>query len=143
MKAFRIRNGYLLRLDRGEEVVTTILKFVQESKIGTASLSAIGAISNCVLGYFDRERKTYISKNFNDAYELISLNGNITFLDGKPSLHCHVCIGDAHCNAFGGHLFSATVSITTEIFVVEAEKRIIRTFAKDSNLNLIDLQENA
>lgn len=138
MKSFRIEGGYLLRLDKGEEVASSVIKFVQNSGMGSAKVTAIGALTDCVLGYFDREKKTYLSKNFNDVYELVSLNGNITFHDGSPVFHTHVCLGDVHCNVFGGHFFSGTVAVTAEVFLLETGTKISRALAGEFDLNLID-----
>ncbi len=143
MKSFRLKNGYLLRLDKGEEVVDTILKFAEKMKIKSGAISAIGAVTDCVLGYFDRNRKTYLNKNFNDIYEVIALNGNITYFEQKPILHSHICIGDPHFNAFGGHLFSAVVAVTLELFITEIDTRINRGFVEEFNLNLIDSADDA
>ncbi|MBD3170768.1 MAG: DUF296 domain-containing protein [candidate division Zixibacteria bacterium] len=142
MKSFKINNGYLLRLDKGEEVVSSVLNFVEDEGIGSAMVTAIGAVTDCVLGYFDRERKTYLNKNFNDIYELVSLNGNITFFDGKPVLHAHVCLGNPHFEIFGGHFFSGMVAVTAEIFIIETGSRITRAHNAELDLNLIDSEEN-
>ncbi|MCP4632664.1 MAG: DNA-binding protein [candidate division Zixibacteria bacterium] len=142
MKSFKIKNGYLLRLDKGEEVVSSINKFAEKSNITTASINAIGAVTNCVLGFFDREKKTYLNRDFNDVYELVSLNGNITFFDGKPILHSHIAIGDKQCKLYGGHFFSGTVAVTAEIFILETGVRIVRSLVDELGLNLIDSEEN-
>ncbi len=142
MKSFKIKDGYLLRLDKGEEVVNSILEFVKDSGMKSATVSAIGSLTDCVLGYFDRDKKTYIHKNFNDVYELVSLMGNITFFDDQPILHAHICLGDMHCNIYGGHLFSATVAVTAEVFLLEAGIAVNRSLVGEFGLNLIDSEKN-
>jgi predicted DNA-binding protein with PD1-like motif len=143
MKSFKTNYGYLLCLDRGEEIVSSVISFVEKNNVRTGLINAIGALTDCVLGYYDKEKKGYISRNFNDTYELVSMIGNITFHDEKPVIHVHVSLGDSHCNVFGGHLFSGTVAVTAEIFIMEMDLRINRALDEELNLNLIDSEENA
>jgi hypothetical protein len=50
---------YLLVLDPGEEVMKCLLAFVKGRKPAAGHLTAIGAVSSAVPGYFDRETKDY------------------------------------------------------------------------------------
>jgi predicted DNA-binding protein with PD1-like motif len=143
MKSFRIDDGYLLRLDRDEEVVSSVIKFVEESGLNSAMVAGIGAVTGCTLGYFDRDKKTYLSKNFDDVYELVSLQGNITFHEGKPVFHNHAAIADSEYNLYGGHLFSALIAVTGEIFIFDVKKKFNRALDSRFGLNLIDSEDNA
>ncbi len=53
MKARKIAGGYLVRLDREEEVIETLASFVAAQKIPCGILQGIGAVNNLELGYFD------------------------------------------------------------------------------------------
>jgi predicted DNA-binding protein with PD1-like motif len=46
-------------LDTGDEVICELGKFVREQEVEAASLTAIGAFSRAVLGYFQWETKRY------------------------------------------------------------------------------------
>ena len=50
---------YVLVLDKGDEAVSTIERFVRDNAIGAAQMTAIGAFSDAMLGFFDWETKDY------------------------------------------------------------------------------------
>ncbi|HZC98472.1 MAG TPA: DUF296 domain-containing protein, partial [Bradyrhizobium sp.] len=50
---------YAVVLDTGDEVIGKLGKFVREQEVETASVTAIGAFSRTVLGYFQWETKQY------------------------------------------------------------------------------------
>jgi predicted DNA-binding protein with PD1-like motif len=50
---------YAVVLDTGDEVIGELGKFVHEQEVEAASVTAIGAFSRAVLGYFQWEAKVY------------------------------------------------------------------------------------
>jgi predicted DNA-binding protein with PD1-like motif len=112
------RYGYALRLDAGEEIVATLTAFAAERGIRAGAFSGIGAAGDCELGFFARDSGTYVRRVFEREYEIGSLTGNFSELDGRPFPHCHVVLGDDSFAAFTGHLFRGVVTVTCEIHVV-------------------------
>src|SRR5260221_13543783 len=51
---------YAIILASGDEVMTSLTDFVSSEKIIAAQISAIGALSDVVLEYFDWEKKEYV-----------------------------------------------------------------------------------
>jgi len=51
--------------------------------------------------------------------EILSLQGNVTTLDGKLWAHCHGLFSEAGGNVRGGHVFRATIWTQGEIFIQE------------------------
>lgn len=117
MKAKKVESGYFIRLDKGEEVIKTLSEFIAKEKIPGGAISGIGALTDIELGYFERGRKQYIKRRFEDVYELLSLTGNIAYADGAPVIHAHCILGDADYQLIGGHFFSGTVAVTGEIYI--------------------------
>ena len=56
-------------------------------------------------------------------FELTSLVGNITIKNGNPFVHIHVNVSDEACNAYGGHLFSGTITATGELIIFLSNKK--------------------
>jgi predicted DNA-binding protein with PD1-like motif len=58
MRHKRLHSGeerlFVLVLEPGEEVVSTLLDFARREKLSGARFSAVGALSDAVLGYFQR-----------------------------------------------------------------------------------------
>jgi uncharacterized protein len=51
---------YAVALETDEEVVATLTRFLATAEVDTASLTAIGAFRDAVLGYFDWQSKSYV-----------------------------------------------------------------------------------
>jgi hypothetical protein len=140
MKFEKLNDNYLVKLEKGEEIIKTLTQFCEDNNIKSGTVAGIGGADDITLKYYDPEKKEYLSKNFNGKnYEIISLNGNISLLDEKPFLHLHAIIGDSDYRTFGGHLAMATIAITGEIIINLADKAINRKMDNEFKLNLLDL----
>jgi predicted DNA-binding protein with PD1-like motif len=127
MKYRTVNNGYLIRLEKGEEVVASLTEFAKRKNIPTGYFSGMGAVTDVTLGIFDPFKKEYIKKEFADDLEVGNLTGNIAWLDDtEPYVHCHATVADGSLNASTGHLFRATVTITIELFVYVFEEKLFR-----------------
>lgn len=117
---------YILRLVRGEEIISSLRYFVQKKKIPSGILWGIGAVKNVEIGYFDDKRKEYLKKKFRKSLEILSLSGSISCIENKPYVHIHCVLGDEKLKGFGGHLFSGITSATAEIYIYPLNKKIYR-----------------
>lgn len=139
MKEKKYNGGYIVVLERGENVIKTLSNFAVSHNIGYASLSGVGALKNIQLGYFNLEKKEYQRCFFPAEYELLNLTGNISWASDAPLVHCHVTIADPEFFVRGGHLFEADVGVTLELFVTVLENRISRKKDDFTGLNLLEL----
>jgi uncharacterized protein len=118
MEHQRTRYGYALRLDPGEEIVTSLAAFAQTEGVRAGMISGIGAVGEVELGFFVRSSGTYVRRTFEGEHEIGSLTGNFSELDGRPFPHCHILIAREDFVGWTGHLFRGTVTVTCEIQVV-------------------------
>lgn len=139
MKYAQFGDRYLIRLMKGEEIVEALAGFAQKKKIRAAAVSGIGAVRNIVLGYFDPETRKYLREEFPESFELAGMNGNLSLLDGKPTLHLHAVLADRSHRARAGHLFSARVSVTVEVTLVPFSGTVERKWEEEIGLNLLQL----
>src|SRR4030066_576281 len=139
MKYKKTNLGYVVRLFRGEEVVSSLLEIAERENILSGFVMGLGAVTEVKLGYYELETKEYRSQMFNEDYEIGSLVGNLAQVDGKAFLHAHITISDKDCKAFAGHLFSAKIYATGEFFIYTFDKKIERTLDDDVGLKLLDL----
>src|SRR5262252_6651796 len=86
---------YAVVLETGEEVVACLTRFAYSQGLEASQLSAIGAFSRTVLGFFDFARKDYKRITVDEQVELVSLLADIALENGKPKLHAHVTLGRA------------------------------------------------
>ena len=137
--------GYLLAragvhvvvLEKGEEVTASLLALARDTDFHSAHFTAIGAFSEIVLGFFDRERKTYDEIPIREQVEVLALTGNFTEEDGEPRLHAHTVVGKRDGSAHGGHLLRATVFPTLEVIVTEVDAELRRAVDPETGIALI------
>ena len=130
--------NFLVILEKGELLMASLTKFAIANKLKGAIFSGIGALENVELGAYDTKTKEYIRKTFNEvAYELISINGNLSLKDGELFVHIHAALGDHDFSVFGGHLFEAVVAVTAEISVKPLNFTPIRELHEGVGLGLI------
>ena len=134
---------YALVFDPGDEVVSGLTGFAGRHRLAASHLTAIGAFSQAVLGYFDRDRRDYRRIPVTEQVEVLSLIGDVVLKDGKPALHAHVVLGKADGTAVGGHLLEARVWPTLEVILVESPAHLRRRHDPASGLALIDLDAPA
>jgi predicted DNA-binding protein with PD1-like motif len=129
---------YVLVLDKGDEAVSTIHGFAHDNSIGAAQITAIGAFSDAVLGFFDWDKKDYRKIPIREQVEVVSFIGDIALgTDGEPSLHPHVVVSRADGSAMGGHLLEAHVRPTLEGVLTELPRHLHKRKDLESGLALI------
>ena len=136
MEFRKFGNKYVLRLEKGEEVVESIKKLCKENNIKLGAISGIGATNKAVVGLFETGSKEYHSKELTGNMEITGLVGNISEKDGEVYLHLHITLADQNHNVFGGHLNSAVISATGEIIIDAIEGNVDREFDEEIGLNL-------
>jgi predicted DNA-binding protein with PD1-like motif len=143
MKSKRIaHNGtitYAIIFDSGDEVIGGIESFAKETGVDAAHLTAIGAFSEAMLGYFEMDRKEYRRIPVEEQVEVLTLAGDITLEDGEPKVHCHVVLGRRDGTALGGHLIEAKVRPTLEVMLTESPGHLHRRHDERTGLALIDI----
>ena len=139
MRWKKTEHCYVIRLEKGEEILGTLTAFVREQNIHGGIIMGLGAVKDLVLGMYDPHKKEYMKRTFQQDMELGNLTGNISCLNGNPMLHCHVTAAASDLGAYTGHLFSAVVSVTGECVIYPFPDRISRTRDEEIGLNLLDL----
>ena len=116
-------------------------RFRPREKITAGHLTAIGAVSDAVLGFFDRKEKDYKRIPQEGQAEVLSLIGDVALQeDGEPGVHAHAVLGLPDGSTRGGHLIEAHVWPTLEVVLTESPKHLRRTFRPELGLALIDLK---
>ena len=138
MEYRKFSQGYVLRLDPGEEIVGSLTRLVEEEGIQLASVSALGAANDVTIGIFNTVEKQYCSQRYQGDYEISALVGNVTRKGGEPYLHLHITIGNPVTGeVHAGHL-SATISATLELFLQVWDGQVDRKFSDAVGLNLLE-----
>ncbi len=132
------KRTFVLRLERGDEIIESLSNFCKENKILGGTIQGIGAISYAKL-YSVQNSKEFLpgEKEFQAPMELISTLGNITTDENNnPLLHIHTCLGFPDKSSKVGHLLKGTISFNGEFFIQETDKIDKR---KEGKMNLIQI----
>jgi uncharacterized protein len=129
---------FVVVLSTGDEVLSSLQDFVERERIQAAALTAIGALSDATLQYFNRETKTYDKIPVHEHVEVASLNGDVAESpQGKPALHIHIVLRTRDGGAKAGHLGAAHVRPTLEVIVTESPVHLRKVNDTETGLALI------
>jgi len=120
------KDGYLLVLKPGQKVIESLKALTEKEHLPGAHFTAIGAVKNAEVAYYNLETKAYQPKKFETPAEVISLTGSLGYFEDKPIVHAHLAMGGPDYQIYGGHLVEAEVSIVLEIFVTPTQEKIVR-----------------
>jgi hypothetical protein len=125
-------------LETGDESIGCLQAFIDKEKVTAAQISAIGAFSDAVLGYFDWQKKSYLRNAVSEQLEVASLLGDVALSpDHKPALHLHAVLGRRDGSALAGHLLSGHVRPTLEVILTESPAHLQKVHDPESGLALI------
>lgn len=115
-------NGVIyLRLDKGDEIISSLTEVCKKEQINTASVSGIGGCGEIEVGTYMIDKQDYKVQHMTGMFEMISLTGNITLKDNCPFPHVHSLFSYLDENGVsklaGGHLKKAVILLTGEIVI--------------------------
>ena len=137
MEYRKFDNDYIVRLNRGEEVVDCLKELCKEEDIKLAEITGLGASNLVEIGIFNPGTKEYNTKIFEGMFEITSLVGNATRKDGDVYLHIHINFGDENGIVRGGHLVKSKISATSEIVIRKIDGEVGRKLSEEIGLNLL------
>ena len=130
---------YLIRLDKDDEINSSLLSFAQENKLHFASFSGIGSAKTLKIAHFNPETKKYSDKIFKGPYEVLSLIGTLSSFENAPAIHVHISLADDTFQTIGGHLVSGLIAATCEIVLEVSVTDITRLRDEKIGLNLLNI----
>ncbi|MFC8867375.1 PPC domain-containing DNA-binding protein [Streptomyces sp. NPDC057148] len=144
MKWRQVQDGpsavYVVVLDPGEDAVAELTAFARDRSLGASQVTAVGAFSEAVVGWFDRQAKDYRHIPVEEQCEVLSLIGDIAVADEGPAPHLHAVLGLSDGSTRGGHLLSGRVWPTLEVVVRDSPADLAKTHRPEIGLALIDLE---
>lgn len=111
--------NYYIRMDKGDEIITEILRVCKAEVIHSCTFSGIGGCDKAELQTFIPEAGTFESWQLDGMLELVSMTGNVvTDEHGDTFHHTHAVFAykdrQKHSLA-AGHIKAIRVSYTAEI----------------------------
>ncbi len=135
----RFGNQIVVRIDKGEEILDKIKEIALSENIKLATVTALGATNNFTVGVYKTDEKKYYSNEFSGNFEIVSLTGTISTMNGEFYTHIHMSAGNENGEVFGGHLNKAIVSATCEMIIGVIDGEVDRYYDEEIGLNLFKL----
>lgn len=139
MKTIKTTYGYIMRLNKNEDLVASLARFAQEKQIKSAWINGLGAVVSVELGYYDLDNQQYHWKTFEKSQEITALSGNITTQDDQPAIHIHGTFSDESYQTVAGHIKEASIGGTCELMITVSDAEISRALDEETGLNLMQL----
>ncbi len=137
MEYRRFQDTLIVRMDKGEEILEQLRMVSEREGVRLAEVSALGAVNDITVGVFKTDEKKYYANRFTGSYEIVSLTGTVSTMDGAYYAHLHMSAGDERGMVVGGHLNSAVVSATCEMVIRIIDGSVDRAFSEEIGLNLL------
>jgi hypothetical protein len=138
-RAFSGHRPYVLRLDAGEEIISTLEGWLAEQQIHLGYFIAFGGFERVRLEYFNVRTREYQQRDIDHQLEVVSLLGNIALQDGRPKIHAHCIVGDERDQTYGGHLGSGVVRPILEVFLTAIDGALERVEDPDRHLYILQV----
>ena len=135
----QFHDTYMVRMDRGEEIMEQLMAFCVREHIMLARVEAIGAADQAELGVYDLAGQTYHTEALHGFMEITNLSGSVTAMNGKPYIHLHATLADQHHAVHGGHVLNMRVGATCEMFVRVMEGSVCRKKEDTLGINLWEM----
>ena len=135
----RFGNQIVVRIDKGEDILDKIKEIALSENIKLATVTALGATNNFTVGVYKTDEKKYYSNEFSGNFEIVSLTGTISTMNGEFYTHIHMSAGNENGEVFGGHLNKAIVSATCEMIIGVIDGEVDRYYDEEIGLNLFKL----
>lgn len=136
MEYKRCNNVIILRIDKDEEILTSIKEVALKENIKLANINALGAIKEVEIGAYIVKDKEYIKNKYLGEFEITSLTGSINSMNEEYYSHLHISFAGSDNKVIGGHLTKAVVSATCEMFIYIINDKVDRIKDEEIGINI-------
>ncbi len=138
MEYKRFGSRMVLRIDRGEEVLTQLHRAAEQEGIRLAAVSGLGAVGDFTVGVFHTAERQYHAHRFQGVLRSSRWWGPSPPRTGEFYAHLHMSAGDTEGRVLGGHLNEAVISATCELVLEIMDGTVERRFDPETGLNLME-----
>ncbi len=106
---FSPSRDFLVRVEHNSDLIQFITELAEKENIVVAVITAVGALKQAKLGFYNQEKHEYQEIRVDSPHEIACCVGNISTKDGRPFVHAHAVLADKNGNTKAGHLLEGTV----------------------------------
>ncbi len=135
---------FICRLGYESDMLDSIQEIAERNGVASATFSAIGAVKDATISFYDQMEKRYRDLRLDEPLEVLACMGNIGRLGRETIVHGHITLSDAKGQAYGGHLMRGTTVFAMEVVMTELKGiELRREFDSVTGLNQIkDLEDH-
>ena len=138
-RKFDVGRIFVVRAKYDSELIKFVTELAKNNEMMAATFTAIGALKNAKLGFYDQEKHEYLETLLLAPQEIASCVGNISIRDDEPFVHAHAVLADHDGNTKAGHLLEGKV-FAAEVHVTELlGEKLVRKNDAVTGLFLWDL----
>jgi predicted DNA-binding protein with PD1-like motif len=139
MKIVDSKQSTVVILKRGDELLDCLNRYSQEQSLsGAWLLSGLGGADSATISFYDLTSRQYVDKVFNEPLEIVSLQGNLAWIDNSPFWHIHGVFGTRDYQSISGHVKSLTIALTGELLILPLETAFTRLYDEETGLKLLN-----
>ena len=133
--------GFVIKLERGEELIATLTDFCTRRGMHAGVFQGIGAVERVKIGYYDLEKREYFFRDEAGVFEVASMQGNVALVNDVPFIHAHAVLSrcDESLECIGAHIKEAYVAVTLEVYMTPLEISLSRKMDDSVGLKLLDI----
>lgn len=126
---------YIARFETGTDWREEIEDLARTKEITAGWFTAIGAVQDAEIWFYDQNDQEYQSVLFDEPLEVASCVGNVSVLDDDVFAHTHAVLSRADGETLAGHLNGGTV-FAGEIYLKAFDEKLVREYHEPTGLDL-------
>ncbi|RQH00775.1 PPC domain-containing DNA-binding protein [Natrarchaeobius oligotrophus] len=134
-RAVETAGEYVARLETGADWRGEIEALADEVEADAAWFTALGAVQDAELWFYDQTTCEYEPIAFDEPLEVASCVGNVSWLENERFAHTHAVLSGPDGTAYAGHLNEATVW-AGEVYMRVFEDGLERAYDETTELDL-------
>ncbi|WP_254864371.1 PPC domain-containing DNA-binding protein [Halovivax gelatinilyticus] len=134
-RAIETSGEYVARLETGADWRQEIEALAGAVEADGAWFTALGAVQDAELWFYDQEDLSYEPITFDEPLEVASCVGNVSILDGERFAHTHAVLSRPDGETVAGHLNAATV-FAGEVYLRAFDASLERAHDERTDLDL-------
>src|SRR3990170_9162051 len=134
-----VGRNFLIRAEHDSDLIKSVAELAKKNEITTATFTAIGALKNAKLGFYNQKKHDYSETLLSTPQEIASCIGNVSMKDDEPFVHAHAVLADQNGYTNAGHLLEGKV-FAAEIHLTElVGAKLVRKNDPVTGLSLWDI----
>ena len=138
-RKFDCGRNFIVRVKHDSDIIDFVTDLAKKNEIVAATFTAIGALKNAKLGFYNQKRHEYLEHLLLAPQEIASCVGNISTKGDEVFVHAHAVLADEEGNTKAGHLFKGKV-FAAEVHLTElVGEKVVRKYDVTTGLSLWDI----